>query len=182
MRLDRSRSLCLSLLLIELQEHTLAAVLVVGLLSLVALVYLLTNFPMLVAAAMGLIAFVAAVIFSRRIREQQEQRDWTDSVPAEGNVSFTDTGALQPIGQPTGLSAEAQAARQPALVPAHELPREPAPQSVPQAEWTTECDTAVAALVCLRIPKCESIALVRQSAGTTADEKRYCGADLLTTI
>jgi hypothetical protein len=28
----------------------------------------------------------------------------------------------------------------------------------------------VAALVCLRIPKCESIALVRQSAGTTADE------------
>ena len=64
-------------LLIELQEHTLAAVLVVGLLSLVALVYLLTNFPMLVAAAMGLIAFVAAVIFSRRIREQQqqEQRD-----------------------------------------------------------------------------------------------------------
>jgi hypothetical protein len=125
---------------------------------------------MLVAAAMGLIAFVAALIFSRRIREQQEQRDWTDSVPAEGNVSFTDTGALQPIGQPTGLSAEAQAARQPALVHAQELPREPAPQSVPQAEWTTECDTAVAALVCLRIPKCESIALVRQSAGTTADE------------
>jgi hypothetical protein len=117
-------------------------VLVVGLLSLVALVYLLTNFPMLVAAAMGLIAFVAAVIFSRRIREQQEQRDWT----------------------------EAQAARQPALVPAQELPREPAPQSVPQAEWTTECDTAVAALVCLRILKCESIALVLQSAGTTADE------------
>jgi hypothetical protein len=115
---------------------------------------------MFVAAAMALIAFVAAVIFSRRIREGQEQRGSSDAVPAEGNVSFTDT--RQPIGLETGLSAEVQAARQPALVPA--------PPPVAQAAWTTECDTAVAALVSLKIPKREAISLVRQSPGTTVDE------------
>jgi hypothetical protein len=85
------------------------------------------------------------------------------------NVSFTD--ALQPIGQPTGLSAEAQAARQPALqIPAKELSPMPVPQSVPQAEWTAQCDDAVAALVSLKIPKRESSALVRQSPGATVQE------------
>jgi len=94
---------------------------VVGSLSLIALVWLLTNLPIQASVTLVEIALAiaVAVMFSpRRIREgQQQQRGMSERVPAPGNVSFSDAGALQPIGIQTGLSAEAQAARQPAQSP-----------------------------------------------------------------
>lgn len=141
---------------------------VVGSLSLIAVVYLLTNWPMFGAAAVALLMFVGALIFSRRVREQQqEQRSWPDSVSAEGNVSVTDVDVRQPIELETGLSVDPQAARQPTQVPAKEPAAIPATQA---ADWTAECDDVVSALISLKIPKREAISLVRQSPGTAVDE------------
>jgi len=98
---------------------------------------------------------------------QQQQRRLNERVPALGNVSFSDAGALQPIGGETSLSAEAQAARQP--TPSKERSSGQVPQSVSQADWIPACDLAVAALISLKIPKKESIALVRQAHGRSGD-------------
>jgi hypothetical protein len=46
----------------------------------------------------------------------------------------------------------------------------PAPQPVPQGEWTPACDEALAALVGLKIPKRRAIDLIRRAAGSTCDE------------
>ena len=112
--------------------------LLIMLISLIAAIYLLENLPFLVAA-MGIISLgiLDTVIFARRNRQPLDP----------GNVSFTeDADAVpQPIGQETGLSAEAQAVRQPAFTSAAS-----APQSTPQLQWTLACDDAVAALVSLK--------------------------------
>jgi hypothetical protein len=158
-------------------------VIVVALVSLVSLIYLLTTFPMF-AAVLVLIGFVAAVMFSRRIREKLEQRDRPEATVSNSSETlppvFTEVRVRRPIQKVTVLSAEAQATTQPAPAPVEELlaavpappPIPASPQPVPEAAaaWTDECDLAVGALVGLKIPKRKAIDLVRQSPGATVQE------------
>jgi hypothetical protein len=63
----------------------------------------------------------------------------------------------------------------PAVVPpaapiASKPPLVSAAQSAPQAEWTSACDDACAALVGMKISKRTAIDLIRRSTGTTVDE------------
>jgi hypothetical protein len=44
------------------------------------------------------------------------------------------------------------------------------PQAVTQGEWTEECNTALAALISLKIPKRTAVELVRRASGTTHQE------------
>jgi hypothetical protein len=62
----------------------------------------------------------------------------------------------------------------PVIPPPAPIASQPPPvsvsQSVPQAEWTDECSTALDALIALRIPRKKAIDLVRRAAGNTHDE------------
>jgi hypothetical protein len=131
------------------------------LLLVVAFVPLLSTVPMgvtlAVAAFLGMVAIVGVVMFvkarNEQHRPQSQYRERT--TPASNKVS--------PSSVPSQI-IEAQVTSQPRPPPVA------VPQSVPQGEWTPECDTALAALVSRRIPKRKAIDLVRRAAGATHDE------------
>ena len=108
------------------------ALIVVTLLSIIALVSVLTNLPAAVPTAVSntvviIVLIIISVVTFVRWRKQRAQQERAEAVLASSNVSSADAQSFQPIGPETGLSSGAQAASQPALVPSKALSLGPTP-------------------------------------------------------